>query len=141
MTIASERQRRILTTHTGSLPRPDALSELLLCKLLGESFSPADLSRHTDAAVNAIVARQIECGVDVINDGEQSKASFQIYATERLIRFASVVGRDQVMASSDCGFASTLARGVRPEIEPEIVWAKFASLAEGARLATAALWP
>ena len=60
---------------------------------------------------------------------------------ERLIRFASVVGRDQVMASSDCGFASTLARGVRPEIEPEIVWAKFASLAEGARLATAALWP
>jgi hypothetical protein len=44
------------------------------------------------------------------------------------------------MASSDCGFASTLAPNERPEIEPEIVWAKFMSLVEGARLATKALW-
>jgi len=45
-----------------------------------------------------------------------------------------------VMASSDCGFASTLAPNERPEVESEIVWAKFASLAEGARLATKMLW-
>jgi len=59
---------------------------------------------------------------------------------ERIVRLAKIVGREHVMASSDCGFASTLAPNERPEIEPEIVWAKFASLAEGARLATKALW-
>ncbi len=59
---------------------------------------------------------------------------------ERIMRLAKVVGRERVMASSDCGFASTLAPNERPEVEPEIVWAKFASLAQGARLATKALW-
>jgi len=59
---------------------------------------------------------------------------------ERIVRLARVVGRDNVMASSDCGFASTLSPNERPEIEPEIVWAKFASLVEGARLATKTLW-
>src|SRR5690242_13206062 len=59
---------------------------------------------------------------------------------ERILRLAKLVGRECVMASSDCGFASTLAPNERPEIEPEIVWAKFASLVEGARLATKTLW-
>jgi 5-methyltetrahydropteroyltriglutamate--homocysteine methyltransferase len=59
---------------------------------------------------------------------------------ERIVRLAKIVGRERVMASSDCGFASTLAPNERPEIEPEIVWAKFMSLVEGARLATKALW-
>jgi len=59
---------------------------------------------------------------------------------ERLVRLAKVVGRERVMASSDCGFASTLSPDEPPEIEPEIVWAKFESLAAGARLATKALW-
>ena len=59
---------------------------------------------------------------------------------ERILRLAKLVGRERVMASSDCGFASTLAPNERPEVEPEIVWAKFASLAEGARIATRALW-
>jgi 5-methyltetrahydropteroyltriglutamate--homocysteine methyltransferase len=59
---------------------------------------------------------------------------------ERIMRLAKVVGRERVMASSDCGFASTLSPTEPPEIEPEIVWAKFESLAAGARLATEALW-
>jgi 5-methyltetrahydropteroyltriglutamate--homocysteine methyltransferase len=59
---------------------------------------------------------------------------------ERIVRLAKIVGREHVMASADCGFASTLAPNERPEVEPEIVWAKFASLAEGARLATKILW-
>ena len=59
---------------------------------------------------------------------------------ERIARLAGIVGRERVIASSDCGFASTLAPGTPPEIEPEIVWAKFKSLVEGARLATQALW-
>ena len=59
---------------------------------------------------------------------------------ERIVRLAKLVGRERVIASSDCGFASTLSANEPPEIEPEIVWAKFQSLAEGARLATQALW-
>ena len=59
---------------------------------------------------------------------------------ERIVRLANVVGRERVIASADCGFASTLAPGQPPEIEPEIVWAKFRSLVEGARIATKALW-
>jgi 5-methyltetrahydropteroyltriglutamate--homocysteine methyltransferase len=59
---------------------------------------------------------------------------------ERIVRLARVVGREHVMASSDCGFASTINPGEPPEIEPEIVWAKFESLAAGARLASRALW-
>jgi len=59
---------------------------------------------------------------------------------ERIVRLARVVGRERVVAGSDCGFASTLAPNQPPEVEPEIVWAKFASLVEGARLASKALW-
>ena len=57
---------------------------------------------------------------------------------ERIQRFASVVGRENVIASADCGFAST-PRAV-PEVHPAIVWEKFRSLTEGARMATRALW-
>jgi len=59
---------------------------------------------------------------------------------ERIVRLAKIVGRERVMASSDCGFASTLSPNDRPEIEPEIVWAKFGSLVGGARLASKMLW-
>lgn len=57
---------------------------------------------------------------------------------QRIERYARVVGRDRVIAGSDCGFG-TFAR-TTPTVEPEIVWAKLASLAEGARLATNELW-
>jgi len=57
---------------------------------------------------------------------------------ERIQRFASLVGRENVIASADCGFAST-PRAV-PEVQPAIVWEKFRSLVEGARMATRALW-
>jgi len=59
---------------------------------------------------------------------------------ERIVRLARIVGRERVIAGSDCGFASTLAPNQPPEVEPEIVWAKFASLVEGAHLASRALW-
>ena len=57
---------------------------------------------------------------------------------ERIQRFASVVGRENVIASADCGFAST-PRAV-PEVHPVIVWEKFRSLTEGAGIATRVLW-
>jgi 5-methyltetrahydropteroyltriglutamate--homocysteine methyltransferase len=57
---------------------------------------------------------------------------------QRLVRYAEVVGRERVMAGTDCGFA-TFARSVN-QVEPEITWAKFKSMAEGARLASKQLW-
>ncbi|HEU5193960.1 MAG TPA: cobalamin-independent methionine synthase II family protein [Methylomirabilota bacterium] len=57
---------------------------------------------------------------------------------QRIVRYAEVVGRERVIAGSDCGFG-TFARSV-PQVEPEIVWAKLAAMAEGARLASAILW-
>ena len=57
---------------------------------------------------------------------------------QRLVRYAEVVGRERVMAGTDCGFA-TFARSVN-QVEPEITWAKFKAMAEGARLASKQLW-
>jgi 5-methyltetrahydropteroyltriglutamate--homocysteine methyltransferase len=57
---------------------------------------------------------------------------------DRIIRFADLVGKENVVASADCGFSSQAT--YTPEIHPKIVWAKFESLAEGARRASARLW-
>ena len=57
---------------------------------------------------------------------------------QRLVRYAEIVGRERVIAGTDCGFA-TFARSVN-QVEPEIAWAKFKSMAEGARLASKQLW-
>jgi len=79
-----ERQRRILTTHTGSLPRADDLSALLFAKMSGQSYDAPALARRTREAIADVVRRQIELGIDIVSDGEQSKPSFQAYAVERL---------------------------------------------------------
>jgi 5-methyltetrahydropteroyltriglutamate--homocysteine methyltransferase len=84
MSGLDERQRRILTTHTGSLPRPDALSALLLARMSGKPCDAAELARQATESVTAIVRQQIDLGLDVVSDGEQSKVSFQAYVAERL---------------------------------------------------------
>ena len=57
---------------------------------------------------------------------------------DRIVRFADVAGRENVVASADCGFSSQAT--YTPEIHPKIVWAMFEALTEGARRATARLW-
>jgi len=57
---------------------------------------------------------------------------------ERLTRFATLVGRENVIASSDCGYSSQAT--YRPEVHPTVMWAKFDAMTEGARLATDQLW-
>jgi 5-methyltetrahydropteroyltriglutamate--homocysteine methyltransferase len=80
MGLAEERQRRILTTHVGSLPRPDALSELMAdAKTEGPGYA-----KMVSEAVAAIVKRQADCGIDIVDDGEQSKPGFITYIDERL---------------------------------------------------------
>jgi 5-methyltetrahydropteroyltriglutamate--homocysteine methyltransferase len=84
MSRLDERHRRILTTHTGSLPRPDALSALLFSRMARKPYDAGELAHRTAEAVAAVVKTQAELGVDIISDGEQSKTSFQAYAADRL---------------------------------------------------------
>jgi 5-methyltetrahydropteroyltriglutamate--homocysteine methyltransferase len=84
MSVIEESRRRILTTGVGSLPRRDSLSDLLLARLTKQPFDQARLTRETAEAVAEVVHKQIELGVDIISDGEQSKTSFQNYIADRL---------------------------------------------------------
>jgi 5-methyltetrahydropteroyltriglutamate--homocysteine methyltransferase len=79
---------RILTTHVGSLPRPPALRELLVKKDKGEPHDKAELDRLTNQAVLDIVKRQVEAGVDIVDDGEMSKPGYSTYIADRLTGFS-----------------------------------------------------
>ena len=84
MSLIEERQRRILTTHVGSLPRPLSLSAKLFARMSGGSYDQKALAEELQVAVGDIVKKQVTLGVDVISDGELSKTSFQYYVTDRL---------------------------------------------------------
>jgi 5-methyltetrahydropteroyltriglutamate--homocysteine methyltransferase len=84
MSRLGERARRILTTHVGSLPRGDGLTGLLYAKQSKAGYDPAALAAATRAGVAAVVDRQIASGIDIVDDGEQSKTGFATYVTERL---------------------------------------------------------
>ncbi|MPZ58546.1 MAG: hypothetical protein GEU91_19050 [Rhizobiales bacterium] len=75
---------RILTTHTGSLPRPTDLVALLNAKELGEVNDPAAVSGRVRRAISEIVCQQAETGIDIVGDGEHSKVTWMAYAPERL---------------------------------------------------------
>jgi 5-methyltetrahydropteroyltriglutamate--homocysteine methyltransferase len=78
---------RILTTHVGSIPRPAALRDLLVRRDRGEAIDTAALERATEAAIREVVARQLEAGVDVGNDGEQPRPGFSTYVVDRMQGF------------------------------------------------------
>jgi 5-methyltetrahydropteroyltriglutamate--homocysteine methyltransferase len=76
--------KRILTTHVGSLPRPDGLRQLLIEREEGRPVDEAALARAAAAGVREVVERQVRTKIDLVNDGEQSKFSYSMYAKERL---------------------------------------------------------
>jgi 5-methyltetrahydropteroyltriglutamate--homocysteine methyltransferase len=78
---------RILTTHTGSLPRPRALTRLHARRARGEAVDPAELAAAARAAVEAIVPKQLAAGIDIPNNGEQGRESFVLYLRDRLTGF------------------------------------------------------
>jgi methionine synthase II (cobalamin-independent) len=109
---------RILATHVGSLARPHDLLEMMREKEHGRPYDAAAFGRRVREAVADVVARQSAAGLDVVTAG--------------------LVGRENVIASADCGFSSRAT--FAPEVHPTVVWAKFAALAEGAAIATKRLW-
>lgn len=106
---------RILTSHTGSLPRPELLMQLLARLDRGE-LTDDDRNAYPDMvkkAVQDVVAKQLDAGVDVVNDGEQSKVSYSTYVTERVSGFG---GTGRALVISDFhdypGYAASL--GIDP---------------------------
>ncbi len=77
-------ERRILTSHTGSLPRPTELTRLYARKSRGEAVDAAALEAAGKAALRWVVAKQIEAGIDIGNNGEQQRDSFLLYVRDRL---------------------------------------------------------
>jgi 5-methyltetrahydropteroyltriglutamate--homocysteine methyltransferase len=78
---------RILTTHVGSLPRNEKLSELLVRREAGESYDQTQFDAAMEQAVRHVVAKQKEAGIDIGNDGEQQRVGFQTYVPRRMSGF------------------------------------------------------
>ena len=82
--------QRFLTTHTGSLPRPDDLVRIMYAREEGVPVERDALERRIAEAVAEVVRKQAEAGVDVVNDGEMSKPSYATYIKDRLAGFGGV---------------------------------------------------
>jgi 5-methyltetrahydropteroyltriglutamate--homocysteine methyltransferase len=89
---------RILTTHVGSLPRPDDLIRTMFAKQEGVPVDQAALDERTRTAVADVVRRQVDAGVDVVSDGEMGKPSYVTYVTDRLDGFG---GTSQPLTYAD----------------------------------------
>ena len=84
MKISSE---RILTTHVGSMPRPQYVVDQLFAQDQGEAYDPAEFDRVMRRAVREVAGEQVAAGVDVISDGEMSKISYATYIRHRFTGF------------------------------------------------------
>jgi 5-methyltetrahydropteroyltriglutamate--homocysteine methyltransferase len=91
---------RILTTHVGSLPRNDTITDLLIRREAGEAIDPKTMSEELDRAVAGVVQKQKEAGIDSGNDGEQQRVAFQTYMAARMSGYGGEskrrVGKDFV---------------------------------------------
>src|SRR5207302_7281202 len=100
---------RFLTTHTGSLPRPDDLVRAMFAKEEGVPVDVRALKARIHSAVAAVVEKQIEAGIDVVNDGEMSKPSYATYIKDRLHGFG---GESRPLVYQDLAEFPELARRV-----------------------------
>src|SRR5947207_2985521 len=78
---------RFLTTHTGSLPRPDDLIRMMYAKEEGVPVDASALAQRVALAVEEVVRKQADAGIDVVDDGEMSKPSCATYIKDRLSGF------------------------------------------------------
>ena len=78
---------RILTTHVGSLPRSEAVTEGVFAKEQGKAIDEAAFAQTLREAVTETVQKQVASGVDIVSDGEQSKISYATYIKDRITGF------------------------------------------------------
>ena len=114
---------RILTTHTGSLPRPRELSELLVKQEKGKPVDANELARHIDDGVAQAVKGQIDAGLDVINDGEAPRVGFSTYVVERMSGFGGEQRRKTALDMQRFpGYADHMARQIGVAEDLARVW-------------------
>jgi 5-methyltetrahydropteroyltriglutamate--homocysteine methyltransferase len=125
---------RMLTTHTGSLPRPPRVVELLLAEQTRPGDHTAELDQAVTAAVVEVVKRQIDCGIDIINDGEQGRTDYTTHVKDRLTGFdgpsAPPLGTGEPdfpeLSAMLAYFASPFQH--RPACSGPVAWKDFAAL-------------
>src|SRR5580693_9891135 len=78
---------RILTTHVGSLPRPQEVVDYLFAQDRGENYDPAKFDQAIRSGVLNALQKQVESGVDIVSDGEMGKISYATYIRHRLTGF------------------------------------------------------
>src|SRR6516164_4377187 len=98
---------RILTTHAGSLPRPDDVADLIWAQLDGQQVDETELEAKIDAGVADVIAKQREAGIDIVSDGELSKTGFSTYVNER---FGGFAGRSEFQADDVADFPDLAMR-------------------------------
>ena len=81
------------TTHTGSLPRPEYLLDLMFAREGGEAVDEAALAEAIDRATADVLAHQVKAGISVVGDGEMSKPSYATYIKHRLSGFGGEAGQ------------------------------------------------
>ena len=114
---------RILTTHTGSLPRSKTLSALLVKREQRKPYDENALRTEIDRNLDLVVARQRECGVDIGNDGETPRVGFSTYTTERIAGFGGESRRKPTLDTIKFpGFADFMARQIGVSDELARVW-------------------
>ncbi len=84
---------RILTTHAGSLPKSKALTALHTARAAGKDVDAEEFERQVEAAETGVIDKQIECGVDIINDGEVGREGFFSYVRHRMSGFGGTAPR------------------------------------------------
>lgn len=109
---------RILTTHAGSLPRPEALNALLIRRSRGEAIDAEELARVSREATARALEGQLEVGIDVANDGEQTRESFFTHVAHRMSGFG---GRSQRPMMRDLVAYPSFMRLKAPEFSRDMV--------------------
>ena len=94
-------EERILTTHVGSLPRHPKLRDLLVRQDRGEVIDEAELGGEIEAAVQRVVQKQLEVGIDIGNDGEQPRVGFSTYVGRRMRGFGGESRRPPAREMAD----------------------------------------
>ena len=102
--------QRILTTHTGSLPRPADLQQMLAARDRGEPIDRDAFEARVRAAVQEVVQQQARCGIDVVNDGEMSKISYSTYVKDRLTGFEGQSTQPRTLPPDIADFPGFAAR-------------------------------
>ena len=105
---------RILTTHVGSLPRNETLSRLLIDQEAGKAVDKAALSREAEAATAHVIAAQVKAGIDVGNDGEQSRVAFQTYVPRCMCGFGGEFEAAAIARSGDVSELDTATHDPLP---------------------------